>query len=297
MKHVFAHWIFNGKAAAMAALVVSASLCVATAFGDKPAEAVRAARSVHLWYDPSMREKATGVQATMTVRDTVPGTYFCVACFNMGYCGFQEHFDGSRIFIFSVWDLGNPFDSSVNPNAVKEEMRVKCLFAKEGVRIRRFGGEGTGGQAKAPYPWKTGEPETVRITAEPDGTNRVAFTAWVKKHGAEDEWARMATFSTLHGGKGACIGPASAFIEDFRRNFESATKTRRADFTDVCFFTGGGTTTSRKVTKGVFTADNSSSRAISAEPAPGGWTLSTGGDTPDRSNLLNKPMVALPAGR
>lgn len=81
MKHVFAHWIFNGKAAAMAALVVSASLCVATAFGDKPAEAVRAARSVHLWYDPSMREKATGVQATMTVRDTVPGTYFCVACF------------------------------------------------------------------------------------------------------------------------------------------------------------------------------------------------------------------------
>ncbi len=172
MKHVFAHWIFNGKAAAMAALVVSASLCVATAFGDKPAEAVRAARSVHLWYDPSMREKATGVQATMTVRDTVPGTYFCVACFNMGYCGFQEHFDGSRIFIFSVWDPGNPFDSSVNPNAVKEEMRVKCLFAKEGVRIRRFGGEGTGG-----------------------------------------------------------------------------------------------------------------------------WTLSTGGDTPDRSNLLNKPMVALPAGR
>ncbi len=119
-----------------------------------------------------MREKATGVQATMTVRDTVPGTYFCVACFNMGYCGFQEHFDGSRIFIFSVWDPGNPFDSSVNPNAVKEEMRVKCLFAKEGVRIRRFGGEGTGG-----------------------------------------------------------------------------------------------------------------------------WTLSTGGDTPDRSNLLNKPMVALPAGR
>ena len=134
----------------MAALVVSASLCVATAFGDQPAEAARAARSVHLWYDPSMREKATGVQATMTVMDTVPGTYFCVACFNMGYCGFQEHFDGSRIFIFSVWDPGNPFDSSVNPNAVKEEMRVRCLYAKEGVRIRRCGGEGTAGQAKAP---------------------------------------------------------------------------------------------------------------------------------------------------
>ena len=55
--------------------------------------------------------------------------------------------------------------------------------------------------------------------------------------------------------------------------------------------------TPRQVKSGIFTADNSPSRAISAEPAPGGWTLATGGDTPDRSNLLNKPMVALPAGR
>ena len=33
--------------------------------------------------------KVAGVQAMVTVRDTVPGTYFCAACFNMGYCGFR----------------------------------------------------------------------------------------------------------------------------------------------------------------------------------------------------------------
>jgi CubicO group peptidase (beta-lactamase class C family) len=256
-------------------------------------EAVRAARSVHLWYMPSTGEKATGVQATVTVRDTVPGTYFCAACFNMGYCGFQEHFDGSRVFIFSVWDPGDPFDFSANPDAVGEERRVKCLFSKDGVRIRRFGGEGTGGQAMAPYPWKTGVPETVRITAEPDGASRVAFTAWVKRRGAGDEWERMATFSTLHGGKGARIRHAAAFVEDFRRNFESARRTRRADFTDVCFF-AGGIDSPRRVVNGVFSADNSPSRAVSAEPAPGGWTLATGGDTPDRADLLNKPIAAAP---
>ena len=277
-------------------IALLAVVCAVGAFGEEVPGAVRAARTVHLWYGSPTREKPTGVQATVTVRDTVPGTYFCAACFNMGYCGFQELYDGSRVFIFSVWDPGDPFDFSANPNAVKEEQRVKCLFSKEGVRIKRFGGEGTGGQAMTPYPWKTGEPETVRITAAPDGTNRVAFTAWVKKHGAEGEWDRMATFSTLHGGKGAHIKYAAAFIEDFRRNFESAKKRRTAEFTDVCFFTGGGTKTPLAVTKSVFSAEKSPSRAISAEPAPGGWTLSTGGDTLDRTSLLDKPMAAAPRG-
>ena len=275
-------------------IALFAAFCTACTFGKDVSGAVRAARSVHLWYVPPVREKATGVQATVTVRDTVPGSYFCAACFNMGYCGFQELYDGNRVFIFSVWDPGDPFNSSANPNAVKEERRVKCLFSKEGVRIKRFGGEGTGGQAMTPYPWKTGEAETVRITAEPDGTNRVAFTAWLKKHGADDEWERMATFSTLHGGKGAHIRYAAAFIEDFRRNFESAKKRRTADFTDVCFFTGGGTKTPLAVKNGVFSAENTPPRAISAEPAPGGWTLSTGGGTPDRTSLLDKPMAAAP---
>lgn len=179
-----------------------AAVCAAGVFGEEVSGDVRSARSVHLWYVSPTREKATGVQATVTVRDTVPGTYFCAACFNMGYCGFQELFDGSRVFIFSVWDPGDPFDFSANPDAVKEERRVKCLFSKNGVRVKRFGGEGTGGQAMAPF----------------------------------------------------------------------------------------------AVTKGVFSAEKSPSRAISAEPAPGGWTLATGGDTPDRTSLLDKPMAAVPRG-
>lgn len=123
--------------ALFAALTIA--VCAAGVFGKEAPGPVRAARTVHLWYGSPTREKPTGVQTTVTVRDTVPGTYFCAACFNMGYCGFQELYDGTHVFIFSVWDPDDPFDFSANPNAVKEEQRVKCLFSKEGVRIKRFG--------------------------------------------------------------------------------------------------------------------------------------------------------------
>ena len=268
------------------------AVCAFGASGEASPGAVRAARSVHFWYDTPPRETVTGAQATVTVRETVPGTYFCALCFNMGYCGFQELYDGKRVFIFSVWDPGDPFDFAANPDAVKDERRVKCLFSRDGMEIGRFGGEGTGGKSIMPYPWTTGAPETVRVTAEPDGTNRVAFTAWLKKRGAGDEWERMATFSTLHGGKGAQIRYAAAFVEDFRRNFESAKKRRCADFADVSFFAGGGTKKRFVVTRGVFSAETSPLNTVSAEPAPGGWTLSTGGGTPARTDLLGKPMAA-----
>ena len=48
--------------------------------------------------------------------------------------------------LFSIWDKTSTDD---NPNASPDDL-VKVLAHGEGVTVRRFGGEGTGGQLKFP---------------------------------------------------------------------------------------------------------------------------------------------------
>ena len=100
----------------------------------------RAARSVHLGY---RAPDAVLFYNEMTVLQSTPGSYFMAAGWNTGYFGIQELSDGRKVILFSVWDP-TPGD---DPNAVKQEERVECLYNAPDVRIRRFGGEGTGGPA------------------------------------------------------------------------------------------------------------------------------------------------------
>ena len=231
-----------------------------------------AARSVHLNYERPAPGDVSAIECAVTVRETAPGTFFEVAGFECGYCGFQELYDGSHVFIFSVWDPGDPFDFKARPDAVPPDRRVKEVYAAAGVRVKRFGGEGTGAQAMAPYDWKKDVPETVRISCSPDGADRTEFTAWIKT--PSGEWRRMASFSTLHLGTKP-FSRAFSFIEDFRRNRASAGMRRRADFIGMVFTFAGGER--RDCAQARFTADSNPSLAIDAAPVPGGWTLATGG--------------------
>jgi hypothetical protein len=52
-----------------------------------------------------------------------------------------------------VWDPGKQAD----PNQVEADKRVKLLYQGEGVRIGRFGNEGTGGQSFFDCDWKIGK--------------------------------------------------------------------------------------------------------------------------------------------
>lgn len=232
-------------------------------------EARRQARSVHLQYElpdqPVMR-----MSADVTVRETVPGSYFCALAFTGGYVGMQDLPGGERVAIFSVWDTEDPFDVKTREADVHKDRRVRILYSGPGVRVKRFEGEGTGAQTMMPFDWKVGETYTFTVESAPDGDNRTAFTAYCRPRGGED--FKIATLSTCGCGGRADIDGVMSFVEDFVRNGESAKQVRRADFTRIC----AGTSV---VSHAVFTGDRNPVKTVDAGPVPEGFFLQTGGFT------------------
>ena len=218
-------------------------------------QAARQARSVHLGYQ-GWPQPATIFYIEATADRFWPGSYMCLLGFDGGYAGVQEHANGNHVAIFSVWDPGDAFDFKAHPDAVAEEERTKNLYAGEKVRIKRFGGEGTGGQSMMDWPWKLGEPVRMAVSCAPDGEWRTAYTCWLWDE-AKGDWFRMATFSTLVGGDKATLRGPYSFLEDFRRNVESKFQVRAARFT----------------------ADGNTLLTIDAGPSADGFWLATGGDT------------------
>src|SRR5829696_5814224 len=135
-----------------------------------------------------------------------------MACgWDTGYFGIQQlNSATNKVVIFSVWDPGKGND----PKAVKDEDRVENLFAGEGVRIKRFGGEGTGGQSMSPFAWNIGQTNRFVIHSETQ-SNKTAYTAWIFDV-AKSDWRKLATFRTRTGGRG--LRGYYSFVEDFRRD-------------------------------------------------------------------------------
>ena len=130
----------------------------------------RAARSVHLWYPA---EQGVVYYNEVTVQKSYPGSYFCVCGFKHGYFGIQELSQGGKVVIFSVWEAGN----QNNPDAVAEDRRVKVLHEGEGVRVSRFGNEGTGGKSMFDYQWKVAETYKCMVKASVEG-DRTTYAAY-----------------------------------------------------------------------------------------------------------------------
>jgi hypothetical protein len=82
---------------------------------------------------------------------------------------------------------------------VQSEDRVEVLARGEGVRIRRFGGEGTGGQYMAPCPWKLGGTNRFVVQGEVQG-DKTAYTAYLWLPSRQGWW-KLATFRTRTGGR------------------------------------------------------------------------------------------------
>ena len=85
----------------------------------------------------------------LAVEKSVPGSYFMAVGWNTGYFGIQEIKPDKKVVIFSVWDPTKGDD----PKAVPENERVEVLHQDPDVRIKRFGGEGTGGQCMWDFNW------------------------------------------------------------------------------------------------------------------------------------------------
>ena len=258
------------------------ALCAALAACGEP---FVAARSVHVWHPAPPAEWMYG---EVNVEQSVNGSYFCVIGFSCGYCGIQQLGDGRKVAIFSVWDPGDPFDFGAKADSVDEKIRTKNLYAGAGVTIKRFGGEGTGGQSMMPFNWKVGETCRFAINVRKDGDHRAAFTGYVYRNGS---WFKIATFSTLQTKGEPSIKNTYSFVEDFRRTEESVKQVRRASFVNFFAKPAGGDWAA--MADGHFTADKNPLESVDAEIVPTGFTLTTGGDTENKHGTVFSKMKAV----
>ena len=246
--------------------------------------APRAARSVHLHYP--IPAPADAFYNEMTVERSVPGSYFVACGFSHGYFGIQQLGNGQKVVLFSVWDPTKGDDASVVP----PEQRVEVLHEGEGVEVKRFVGEGTGGQSFFRYDWKAGEAYRFLVRATVTG-EKTAYSGyfWLPER---NEWKHLVTFRTRTGGDR--LEGLYSFIEDFRRDTKSATETRRASFGNAWATIEAKR---RPLTKARFTASSSTWEAketIDAGIAGGRFYLQTGGET-ETTTPLNS-SIERPAG-
>jgi len=107
----------------------------------------------HFWWTPpSVAQKdIEWFYNEITVEESAPYTYFMANGFQGGYFGIQEHPNGLKYALFSVWDAGS---------------KVEIVDWGEGVKVGRFGNEGTGANSNLEFQWKIGEPVQFLVHAE-----------------------------------------------------------------------------------------------------------------------------------
>ena len=266
-------------AAALAAVLIQPLVAAELTIVKPP----RAARSVHLgWQAPD----AELFYLEATVEKSTAGSYFMACGWNTGYFGIQELGNGRKVVIFSVWDP----TKGDNPNAVSVEQRVELLHQGEGVRIKRFGGEGTGGQSMADFDWAIGQTNRFIVRGQLDGT-KTAYSGYLFDP-ATKAWRHLATFRTQSGG--SPLKGLYSFVEDFRRDTRSVGDNRRASFGNGWIRTTQGAWL--PLTKARFTASGAeweSKDNIDAGPTGDRFYLSTGGPIGKSREL--RSMIEHPA--
>ena len=235
----------------------------------------RAARSVHLGFQTP---EVSGFYNELIVEQSVPGSYFMACGFHHGYFGIQEQSKGRKVVIFSVWDPTKGDD----PKQVAAEQRVEVLHQGENVEVKRFGGEGTGGQSFFVYDWKPGE--TCRFLVKAEAADKKTAYAGYFYLPEKKAWKHLVTFRTATGGDR--LKGLYSFVEDFRRDYKSANEVRRAAFGTPWISDAQGKWTA--VTKARFTASGAEWEAkdsIDAGVEKGRFYLQTGGDTKTKTPL------------
>ena len=248
--------------------LVSTVLSFAATFAVEP----RAARSVHLGF---VGAEGDTFYNECVVEKSTDGSYFMVCGWDTGYFGIQQLNGDRKVGLFSVWDptIGD------DPGAVKTEDRVEVLFQDPAARIKRFGGEGTGGQCMIDFNWKLGETNRFLIHSETTtnaAIRKTAYSAFIQSSGST-EWRKLATFRVRTKTEG--MRGLYSFVEDFRRDTKSVSELRRARFGNGWIQTHTGEW--RPITKARFTASNAeweSKENIDAGVSDAWFYLATGGD-------------------
>jgi hypothetical protein len=260
-------------------LIAAAS---AAANSTTAAEPIKAARSVHLGY---VGAGGIAFYNELQVEQSVAGSYFMAAGFSHGYFGIQEQGKGQKVVIFSVWDP----TKGDNPRDVPADQRVEVLYQGDGVVVRRFGGEGTGGQSFFAYDWKPGQTYRFLVKASTmEGKTAYAGHFYLPE---SNRWKHLVTFRTRTGGDH--LRGLYSFVEDFRRDGKSALEPRRALFGNGWVQDSAGEW--KPLVQARFTASGATWEAkdtIDAGLTGDRFYLQTGGDTKTSrplNSLLNRP--------
>lgn len=236
-----------------------------------------ACRSVHLGYP-----KAEGIAFYNTCRPVTSamGTYFCVCGWDAGYYGIQELGNGDKVLLFSIWD-----SDKNDPNAAPEAERVKTEFVDPRVRVKRFGGEGSGGQSFFPLKWELDQ--TYRfIVSMTHANGRAAYSNWLFEPDTK-KWTKLVTFSVPS--KRTVLRGLYSFVEDFQRNRTSTMFTRRAQFGPAATRLADGTWTALRQAR--FTGDANPVVNIDSRIVESRFELATGGSITNEHNPLNQIMT------
>lgn len=106
----------------------------------------------HFWWAPPIGVKQIEwFYNEITVEKSAPWSYFMANGFAGGYFGIQEHGDGRRFALFSVWDAGS---------------QVEIVDWGQNVTVGRFGAEGTGANSHMEFPWQVDEAVRFLVRAE-----------------------------------------------------------------------------------------------------------------------------------
>lgn len=237
-----------------------------------------ACRSVHLGYSGPT---GTEFYNEMTVDQSARGTYFMACGWSKGYFGIQELGNGKKVVIFSVWDPTEGDD----PSKVKSEDRVKMLHKDDAVRVKRFGGEGTGGQSFYDFDWKIGETYKFLVRANKESETRTAYSGYFYDP-AKKAWIHLVTFSTIT--KGDTLRGYYSFVEDFKRDKVSTTHERVARFGNGWVKSTDGKWVS--LNKARFTGDANPVVNINAGIKENRFFLGTGGALENKDTPLGKTM-------
>lgn len=258
---------FVSAASAVCAILFSAA---STVCAQSPEElAARQCRSIHVAHQ-GIPAQASALYNEVQAKTSAPGTYFCAMNFDDGYIGFQEQADGKKVIIFSIWD---PVAKGDNPNDVPEAERTALVKLGPNARSGRFGGEGTGGQSFVDYPWTVGERMRFLVTVNKMGPFKEISGFYYDNK--QKTWNLISRWKTHSSEKE--LSYAVGFIEDFRRNYESANKERAASF-GPCFAYKDGQW--HPQTKVMFTGDPTPSDNVMAQIQKDGTVLmQTGGKT------------------
>jgi hypothetical protein len=261
------------------AILLAALLIAAPTSADEKLKGI-ACRSVHLWYPAPT---GTAFYNELTVEKSADGTYFMACGWSKGYFGIQELASGKKLVLFSVWDPAAGDD----PAKVSPDKRVKLLSRDKAVRVKRFGSEGTGGQSFFDYDWKVGKTYRFLVTAKGDGLDRTAYSGYFYVP-EQKAWKHLVTFSTPTP-RGELLRGYYSFVEDFRRNKVSATKVRKARYSNGWVQSPSGKWVS--LIKARFTADANPVLNIDAGKSGTAFFLATGGGTANTTTTLRETIT------